>query len=99
MATVPQYAERPNTGLILAQGLGAISERLEANKQQQTDADFMKSFGAAYAANDRNAMKQLTAAYPEQIERIQKGMGFIDQDNNQMIGNAAMDLRLAAKRG
>ncbi|MFS1564177.1 MAG: phage DNA ejection protein [Candidatus Arsenophonus phytopathogenicus] len=99
LPTVPQYAERPNTGVMLAQGLGAISERLEANKQQQTEADFMKSFGQAYAANDRDGMKQLAAAHPEQIERIQKGMGFIDQDRNQVIGQAAMDLRLAAKRG
>nr|WP_268904221.1 phage DNA ejection protein [Candidatus Hamiltonella defensa] len=99
LPTVPQYAERPNTGVMLAQGLGAISERLEANKQQQSEADFMKSLGTAYAANDRDAMKQLAAAHPEQIERIQKGMGFIDQDRNQMIGQAAMDLRLAAKRG
>lgn len=99
LPTVPQYAERPNTGVMLAQGLGAISERLEANKQQHSEADFMKSLGTAYAANDRDAMKQLAAAHPEQIERIQKGMGFIDQDRNQMIGQAAMDLRLAAKRG
>ncbi|WP_245677547.1 DNA transfer protein [Candidatus Arsenophonus triatominarum] len=45
----------------------------------------MKSFGAAYAANDRDAMKQLAVAHPEQIERIQKGMGFIDQDRNQVM--------------
>ncbi|MDR5611157.1 MULTISPECIES: phage DNA ejection protein [unclassified Arsenophonus] len=99
LPAVPQYAERPNTGVMLAQGLGAISERLEAGKQQQAEADFMKSFGQAYAANDRDAMKQLAAAHPEQIERIQKGMGFIDQDRNQAIGQAAMDLRLAAKSG
>lgn len=99
LPTVPQYAERPNTGVMLAQGLGAISERLAANKQQQSEADFMNAFGQAYAANDRDAMKQLAAAHPEQIERIQKGMGFIDQDRNQMIGQAVMDLRLAAKRG
>ena len=99
LPTVPQYAERPNTGVMLAQGLGAISDRLQAGKQQQAEADFMNAFGQAYAANDRDAMKQLAAAHPEQIERIQKGMGFIDQDSNQAIGQAAMDLRLAAKRG
>ncbi|SPP30994.1 hypothetical protein ARAF_0096 [Arsenophonus endosymbiont of Aleurodicus floccissimus] len=63
--------------MILAQGLGGIYDRLAAGKQQQVEADFMESFGAAYAANDRHAMKKLAAAHPEHIERIQKGMGFV----------------------
>ncbi|WP_063657749.1 phage DNA ejection protein [Candidatus Arsenophonus triatominarum] len=99
LPAVPQYAERPNTGVMLAQGIGSIYDNLQAREKQQSEADFMKSFGAAYAANDRDAMKQLAVAHPEQIERIQKGMGFIDQDRNQVIGQAAMDLRLAAKSG
>lgn len=99
LPAVPQYAERPNTGLMLAQGLGNLIDTFQAADKQKSEADFMKSFGAAYAANDRDAMKQLVAAHPEQIERIQKGMGFIDQDRNQVIGQAAMDLRLAAKSG
>lgn len=79
LPTVPQYAERPNTGVMLVQGLGAIYDNLQAREKQQAEADFMKLFGAAYTAHDRDAMKQLAAAHPEQIERIQKGMGFIDQ--------------------
>ncbi|HGJ5864617.1 MAG TPA: phage DNA ejection protein [Arsenophonus nasoniae] len=99
LPVAPQYAESPNTGVMLAQGIGSIYDNLQAREKKQSEADFMKSFGQAYAVNDRDAMKQLAAAHPEQIERLQKGMGFIDQDRNQMIGQAAMDLRLAAKSG
>lgn len=99
LPTVPQYAEKPNTGLMIANGIGGLVDAFQAADKQKSEADFMKSFGEAYAANDRDAMKQLAIAHPEQIEQIQKGMGFIDQDRNQVIGQAAMDLRLAAKSG
>ncbi|QBY44125.1 phage DNA ejection protein [Arsenophonus nasoniae] len=99
LPTVPQYAEKPNTGLMIANGIGGLVDAFQAADKQKSEADFMKSFGQAYAANDRDAMKQLAIAHPEQIERIQKGMGFIDQNRNQVIGQAAMDLRLAAKSG
>ena len=99
LPALPQYVEKPNTGVMLAQGIGSIYDNLQTREKQQAEADFMKSFGAAYAANDRDAMKQLATAYLHQIERIQKGMGFIDQDRNQVIGPTSVDLRIAAKSG
>ncbi|HGJ5876524.1 MAG TPA: hypothetical protein ACHBX0_09230 [Arsenophonus sp.] len=71
----------------------------QTREKQRAEADVMKTFGGAYAANDRDAMKQLFVDYPRQFETIQKGAGFIDQEINLMIGEAALHLQLAAKSG
>lgn len=81
-----------NVGVQALQGIGSIASQF---KQQ----DFQKQFGQAYANNDSQALQKLAADYPEQFQAIQQGMGFVDANKNQAIGNAAMDLRLATQQG
>lgn len=95
VAPVPQYVTQPNLGQTLIGGLGNLAGAYAQNKQLQ----FQKDFGQAYASGDREALKQLAASNPDQIQAIQQGLGFIDAEKNKQIGNAASDLQLAAITG
>lgn len=88
-----------NVGLQALQGIQSVQQQYQQAQQQQKTQEFQQAFGQAYAKGDREALKQLAANNPEQIEAIQKGMGFIDADKNQQIGSASMDLQLAAQTG
>jgi len=88
-----------NVGLQALQGIQSVQQQYKQAQQQQKTQEFQQAFGQAYAKGDREALKQLAANNPEQIEAIQKGMGFIDEDKNQQIGSASMDLQLAAQTG
>lgn len=88
-----------NVGLQALQGIQSVQQQYKQSQQQQKTREFQQAFGQAYAKGDREALKQLAATNPEQIEAIQKGMGFIDADKNQQIGSASMDLQLAAQTG
>ncbi|WP_312358936.1 phage DNA ejection protein [Mixta calida] len=95
VAPVPQYVTQPNLGQTLIGGLGNLAGAYAQNKQLQ----FQKDFGQAYASGDREALKQLAASNPDQIQAIRQGMGFIDEDQAREVGSAAMDLQLAAQGG
>lgn len=95
VAPVPQYVTQPNLGQTLIGGLSNLAGAYTQSKQQQ----FQRDFGQAYASGDREALKQLAASNPEQIQAIQQGMGLIDAEKNKQIGNAASDLQLAAITG
>lgn len=88
-----------NLGVQLAGAANSIAGAYQSGQQQLRQQQFQQAFGQAYANGDRNALKQLAASNPDQIEAIQKGMGFIDADKNQQIGAASMDLQLAAQSG
>lgn len=88
-----------NLGVQLAGAANSIEGSYQSGQQQLRQQQFQQAFGQAYANGDRNALKQLAALNPDQIEAIQKGMGFIDADKNQQIGAASMDLQLAAQSG
>ncbi|EOG2738865.1 phage DNA ejection protein, partial [Salmonella enterica subsp. enterica serovar Schwarzengrund] len=93
------FSQRPNVGVQLAQGIGAVGQAIQQNEAAQRLSDFQKAFGQAYAAGDRDALRQLAATNPDQIETIRQGMGFIDADKNQAMGDMSARLNIAAAQG
>ncbi|EAV6548218.1 phage DNA ejection protein [Salmonella enterica] len=93
------FSQRPNVGVQLAQGLGAVGQAIQQNEAAQRLSEFQKAFGQAYAAGDRDALRQLAATNPEQIETIRQGMGFVDADRNQAMGDMSARLNIAAAQG
>lgn len=92
------FSQRPNVGVQLAQGLGAVGQAIQQNEAAQRLLT-SKSFGQAYAAGDRDALRQLAATNPDQIETIRQGMGFVDADRNQAMGDMSARLNIAAAQG
>lgn len=93
------FSQRPNIGVQFAQGLGAVGQAIQQNEASQKLSDFQKAFGQAYAAGDRDALRQLAATNPDQIETIRQGMGFVDADRNQAMGDMSARLNIAAAQG
>lgn len=93
------FSQRPNVGVQLAQGLGAVGQEIQQNEAAQKLSDFQKAFGQAYAAGDRDALRQLAATNPDQIETIRQGMGFVDADRNQAMGDMSARLNIASAQG
>ncbi|MDQ9238101.1 phage DNA ejection protein [Escherichia marmotae] len=78
-----------NVGLTALQGLSQ-------EKQAQRQKEFQQAYANAYASGDRGALRQLATQYPDQIESVRKGMGFIDEDQRNSIGTLAAGARLAS---
>ncbi|MHC1951561.1 phage DNA ejection protein [Escherichia coli] len=85
-----------NVGLTALQGLSGIAGVFQQEKQAQRQKEFQQAYANAYASGDRSALRQLATQYPEQIESVRKGMGFIDEDQRNSIGTLAAGARLAA---
>lgn len=93
------FSQRPNVGVQLAQGLGAVGQAIGQGEAAKRLSEFQQAFGRAYAAGDRDALRQLAATNPEQIETIRQGMGFVDADRNQAMGDMSARLNIAASQG
>lgn len=85
-----------NVGLTALQGLSGIAGVFQQEKQTQRQKEFQQAYANAYASGDRGALRQLATQYPDQIESVRKGMGFIDEDQRNSIGTLAAGARLAA---
>ena len=85
-----------NVGLTALQGLSGIARVFQQEKQAQRQKEFQQAYANAYASGDRGALRQLATQYPDQIESVRKGMGFIDEDQRNSIGTLAAGARLAA---
>lgn len=85
-----------NVGLTALQGLSGIAGVFQQEKQAQRQKEFQQAYADAYASGDRGALRQLATQYPEQIESVRKGMGFIDEDQRNSIGTLAAGARLAS---
>lgn len=85
-----------NVGLTALQGLSGIAGVFQQEKQAQRQKEFQQAYANAYASGDRGALRQLAAQYPDQIESVRKGMGFIDEDQRNSIGTLAAGARLAS---
>ncbi|TGC18163.1 acyltransferase [Escherichia sp. E2562] len=85
-----------NVGLTALQGLSGIAGVFQQEKQAQRQKEFQQAYANAYASGDRGALRQLSTQYPDQIESVRKGMGFIDEDQRNSIGTLAAGARLAA---
>ncbi|HAW4108352.1 TPA: acyltransferase [Escherichia coli] len=73
-----------------------IAGVFQQEKQAQRQKEFQQAYANAYASGDRGALRQLATQYPDQIESVRKGMGFIDEDQRNSIGTLAAGARLAA---
>lgn len=93
------FSQRPNVGVQLAQGLGAVGQAIGKGEAAKRLSEFQQAFGQAYAAGDRDALRQLAATNPDQIETIRQGMGFVDADKNQAMGDMSARLNIAAAQG
>lgn len=93
------FSQRPNVGVQLAQGLGAAGQAIGQGEAAKRLSEFQQAFGQAYAAGDRDALRQLAATNPDQIETIRQGMGFVDADKNQAMGDMSARLNIAAAQG
>ncbi|EBU1158392.1 acyltransferase [Salmonella enterica] len=85
-----------NVGLTALQGLSGIAGVFQQEKQTQRQKEFQQAYANAYASGDRGALRQLATQYPDQIESVRKGMGFIDEDQRNSIGTLAAGARLAS---
>lgn len=85
-----------NVGLTALQGLSGIAGVFQQEKQAQRQKEFHQAYANAYASGDRGALRQLATQYPDQIESVRKGMGFIDEDQRNSIGTLAAGARLAS---
>ncbi|QFW18975.1 phage DNA ejection protein [Escherichia coli] len=87
---------RNNIGLQALQGLGSVAQTSQAAKQQEADAAFQKEYAAAIQSGDRQQVRDLMTKYPGQLEKIQSGMKWADEDQRNSIGTLAASARLAA---
>ena len=85
-----------NVGLQALQGLSGLADVYQQNQQADRQKEFQQLYANAYASGDRGALRQLAAQYPDQIDAVRKGMGFIDEDQQKAVGNLAAGARLAA---
>ncbi|MBY7236406.1 phage DNA ejection protein [Escherichia coli] len=85
-----------NVGLTALQGLSGIAGVFQQEKQAQRQKEFQQAYANAYASGDRGALRQLATQYPDQVESVRKGMGFIDEDQRNSIGTLAAGARLAS---
>ncbi|HFI2516876.1 TPA: phage DNA ejection protein [Escherichia coli] len=87
---------RNNIGLQALQGLGSVAQTYQAAKQQEADAAFQKEYAAAIQSGDRQQVRDLMTKYPGQLEKIQYGMKWADEDQRNSIGTLAAGARLAS---
>ncbi|MBL7601181.1 phage DNA ejection protein [Escherichia coli] len=85
-----------NVGLTALQGLSGIAGVFQQEKQARRQKEFQQAYANAYASGDRGALRQLATQYPDQIESVRKGMGFIDEEQRNSIGTLAAGARLAS---
>lgn len=87
---------RNNVGLQALQGIGSVMDIYKQQEQAQRQQEFQNAYGQAYSSGDRNAMRQLAAQFPDQVEAVRNGMKFVDEDQRATVGNLAAAARLAA---
>lgn len=85
-----------NVGLQALQGINGVMQVQQQAQQQQRQQEFQTAYSNAYATGDRNEMRKLAVQYPEQFDAVRNGMGFIDEDQRNTVGNLAAGARLAS---
>lgn len=85
-----------NLGLQALQGIGGTMQGLKQYDQAQADLQFQNDYAAALQSGDRQKVRELMAKNPRQIETIQNGMKWVDDDQRSTVGSLAAGARLAA---
>ncbi|NIH21858.1 phage DNA ejection protein [Providencia heimbachae] len=88
-----------NFGLQAMQGLAGLDGAYKQQQAQSREKEFQSQWGQAYANGDRDSMRKLMAAYPEQAEKITSGMKGISEDVKESLGNIASGYRMAIGTG
>ncbi|EGF0803498.1 acyltransferase [Salmonella enterica] len=87
---------RNNIGLQALQGIGSVAQIYQSAKQKEADDAFQKEYAAAIQSGDRQQVRDLMTKYPGQLEKIQSGMKWADEDQRNSIGTLAAGARLAS---
>jgi len=85
-----------NVGLQALIGAKGISDVFAATEKANRMQEYQQAYSKAYATGNRDDMRKLAMMYPEQIAEVQKGMGYIDDDNRNTIGHLAAGARIAS---
>lgn len=91
-----EWSGRNNVGLQALNGIAGNLQLYKQAKQADRQNEFQQAYGNAFASGDRNAMRQLAAQYPDQIDAVRNGMKFVDEDQRNTVGNLAAGARLAS---
>lgn len=90
------WSGRNNVGLQALNGIAGNLQLYKQARQADRQSEFQQAYGKAFASGDRNAMRQLAAQYPDQIDAVRNGMKFVDEDQRNTVGNLAAGARLAS---
>nr|WP_241188956.1 phage DNA ejection protein [Escherichia coli] len=63
-----------NVALTGLRGLAGVADIYKQQQQQERKAAFQKGYADAYASGDREQMRNLITAFPEEFEEVRKGM-------------------------
>lgn len=85
-----------NVGLQALQGIGELTNQYKQSQQEERQREFQQAYATAYASGDRSTLRQLATQFPDQIDAVRKGMGFIDDDQRNTVGTLAAGARLAS---
>ncbi|MFO4770283.1 phage DNA ejection protein, partial [Salmonella enterica subsp. enterica serovar Stanley] len=58
-----------------------------------------KGYADAYASGDREQMRNLITAFPEEFEEVRKGMSYVDDAQRDDYGNLALKAQVASSLG
>jgi hypothetical protein len=90
---------RNNIGLQALQGITSTMQGLQQYDQQKQEAAFRKDYASAIQSGDRQQVRDLMTKYPGQLEKIQSGMKWADEDQRDEIGNLAAGGQIASMMG
>ncbi|AMF91450.1 phage DNA ejection protein [Escherichia coli] len=88
-----------NVGLTALRGLAGVADIYKQQQQQERKAAFQKGYADAYASGDREQMRNLITAFPEEFEEVRKGMGYVDDAQRDDFGNLALKAQVASSLG
>lgn len=88
-----------NVALTGLRGLAGVADIYKQQQQQERKAAFQKGYADAYASGDREKMRNLITAFPEEFEEVRKGMGYVDDAQRDDFGNLALKAQVASSLG
>lgn len=88
-----------NVGLTGLRGLAGVADIYKQQQQQERKAAFQKGYADAYASGDREQMRNLITAFPEEFEEVRKGMSYVDDAQRDDYGNLALKAQVASSLG
>ena len=86
-----------NVGLQALQGLNGLASMHQQEQQKQQQHAFQSEYAAALQSGDREQIRALLSKYPQQVQAVQDGMKWSDDDYRNTLGNLATRGEVAAK--